>query len=70
MTRSVELTIENVLDGRVAGAAMFREPEVQPVSPVLLGGTTNGSGDDSGAASASTEERNWDELTANDNEEA
>lgn len=28
LTRSVEITIENVLDGRLVGPAMFREPEL------------------------------------------
>lgn len=44
LTRSVELTIENVLDGRLVGPAMFREPEVVQTPAALPNLAQHGDG--------------------------
>lgn len=53
LTRSVEITIENVLDGRLVGPAMFREPEMLQ-TPSL----TNLQQENS---------QNWEEMAADNN---
>ncbi|XP_063919658.1 E3 ubiquitin-protein ligase AMFR-like [Zophobas morio] len=57
VTRSVEITIENVLDGRLVAPAMYREPDVvpsanRPMSVLQTNCDTN-----------LQQERNWDELS-------
>lgn len=60
LTRSVELTIENVLDGRLVGPAMFREPEVlQTPSPNSL--------PHENIPEKSEASQNWDDLSTDYN---
>lgn len=56
VTRSVELTVENILDGRLVAPAIFREPEPlqQSSSSPLLNTEV--------ASSNSGINHNWDEL--------
>ncbi|CAH1365765.1 unnamed protein product [Tenebrio molitor] len=57
VTRSVEITIENVLDGRLVAPAMYREPEVVPSanrSMSIL--QTN-------CDTETQQQRNWDEFS-------
>jgi autocrine motility factor receptor len=57
VTRSVEITIENVLDGRLVAPAMYREPEVVP--------STNRSMSvlQTNCDTETQQQRNWDEFS-------
>ncbi|XP_015837138.1 E3 ubiquitin-protein ligase AMFR isoform X2 [Tribolium castaneum] len=55
VTRSVEITIENVLDGRLVAPTMYREPEVVPA--------TNRAMSVWQASCDTDSQRNWDEFS-------
>lgn len=57
VTRSVELTIENVLDGRLVAPVVFREPEVVPSTNRSLSILREN------CDTIIQQERNWDELS-------
>lgn len=60
LTRSVEITIENVLDGRLVGPAMFREPEV--LQSATLASLPQGNVSEIGQDS-----QNWEDLSSDYN---
>lgn len=55
VTRSVEITIENVLDGRLVAPAMYREPEVVPANRAMSVWQDS--------CDIDTQQRNWDEIS-------
>lgn len=57
VTRSVELTIENVLDGRLIATGMYREPEVSSTRQLSL------LNNDLTTTTTTTSTRNWDGFT-------
>ncbi|XP_068896487.1 E3 ubiquitin-protein ligase AMFR-like isoform X1 [Tenebrio molitor] len=57
VTRSVEITIENVLDGRLVAPAMYREPEVVPSANRSMSVLQTN------CDTETQQQRNWDEFS-------
>lgn len=57
ITRSVELTIENVLDGRLVSPPLFRDPEISTPSNIVS------------SSSLALNNRNWDDIPEIESEE-
>ncbi|XP_044264792.1 E3 ubiquitin-protein ligase AMFR-like [Tribolium madens] len=55
VTRSVEITIENVLDGRLVAPTMYREPEVVPTANRAMSVWQ-------ASCDTASQQRNWDEF--------
>ncbi|XP_025831696.1 E3 ubiquitin-protein ligase AMFR isoform X2 [Agrilus planipennis] len=63
VTRSVELTVENILEGHVVPPPIFRELDVRPtVVPMSTNSRNSPTGDSFNVDEESSE--NWDELTS------
>ena len=60
VTRSVEHTVENIIEERLVAPVMFHEPEPNSTANVLL---------QDSAAPVGSVPRNWDELSSIDNVE-